>query len=61
MMSLINASLLGVYFGGWKGSRTAERWVQVKNINYLVMRTANPHTFWNFWGVTPTNFLFDSL
>ncbi|KAJ6531143.1 hypothetical protein B0H19DRAFT_471049 [Mycena capillaripes] len=42
MMSLIYTSLLSVYFGGWQSTDTAARWMQE-------MRTANPHTFWNFW------------
>ncbi|KAJ7811615.1 hypothetical protein B0H14DRAFT_2859496 [Mycena olivaceomarginata] len=42
MMSLIYISLLSIYFGSWRNSGTAVRWMQE-------MRTSNPYTFWNFW------------
>ncbi|KAJ6461127.1 hypothetical protein DFH09DRAFT_1348205 [Mycena vulgaris] len=42
MMSLIYTSFLSVYFGSWRSSSTAERWVKE-------MRTASPHSLWNFW------------
>ncbi|KAJ7766677.1 hypothetical protein B0H16DRAFT_1522193 [Mycena metata] len=42
MMSLIQTSLLTIYFGGWTSSGTAASWVQE-------IQTANPYTFWNFW------------
>ncbi|KAJ6531577.1 hypothetical protein DFH09DRAFT_1182825 [Mycena vulgaris] len=42
MMSLIYTSFLSVNFGSWRSSSTAERWVKE-------MRTASPHSLWNFW------------